>query len=90
MVNPRGITPEQLYEYSRKVYADLFRQMRPLELETDGLKLDECIFDALGLSFDVTMRELEYIRWCATEPIFQWRALRISWLSVPSLVSGRA
>ena len=27
-------------------------------------------FDALGLSFDVTMRELEYIRWCATEPIF--------------------
>lgn len=70
VVNPRGITPEQLYEYSRKVYADLFRQMRPLELETDGLKLDKCIFDALGLSFDVTMRELEYIRWCATEPIF--------------------
>lgn len=43
VANPRGIMPEQLYEYSRKVYADLFRQMRPLELETDGLKLDECI-----------------------------------------------
>ena len=40
VANPRGIMPEQLYEYSRKVYADLFRQMRPLELETDGLKLD--------------------------------------------------
>ena len=68
--NPRGITAEQLYEYSRGVYAGLFAAMRPLELETDGLKLDESIFDALGLRFDVSMQELEYIRWCATEPIF--------------------
>ena len=68
--NPHGITAEQLYEYSRGVYAGLFAAMRPLELETDGLKLDESIFDALGLRFDVSMQELEYIRWCATEPIF--------------------
>ena len=60
--NPRGITAEQLYEYSRGVYAGLFAAMRPLELETDGLKLDESIFDALGLRFDVSMQELEYIR----------------------------
>lgn len=56
--NPRGMTAAQLHEYSREIYADLFKKMRPLELETDGLKLDESIFDALGLGFDVSMQEL--------------------------------
>lgn len=68
--NPRGLTAEFVHEYSCEVYAGLFRQLRPLELETDGLKLDECIFDALGLRFDLPMPELEYVRWCATEPIY--------------------
>ena len=68
--NPRSLTAEELCEYSRGVYRELFGRLRPLELETDGLKLDECIFDQLGLRFDLPMQELEYVRWCATEPIY--------------------
>ena len=67
--NPTGITAEALSELCTRTYNGLFEQMRPLELETDGFKLDAAIYDSLGLKFDVPLEELEYIRWCATEPI---------------------
>ena len=68
--NPTGITAEGLHSLCMDTYARLYGQMRPLELETDGFKLDSLIYDCLGLKFDVTPEELEYIRWCATEPIY--------------------
>lgn len=67
--NPRHITAVQLNDLCTETYNRLFAQMRPLELETDGFKLDSVIYDSLGLKFDVSLEELEYIRWCATEPI---------------------
>lgn len=68
--NPRGITAVELNDLCMGTYRKLFSQMRPLELETDGFNLDATIYDYLGLKFDVPLEELEYIRWCATEPIY--------------------
>lgn len=68
--NPLGITPEELHGYSQKLYSELFAQLRPLDLETDGLKLDACIYDTLRLKFDRPLEEIELERWRATEPIF--------------------
>lgn len=68
--NPRGITAVELNDLCMGTYSKLFSQMRPLELETDGFNLDATIYDYLGLKFDVPLEELEYIRWCATEPIY--------------------
>ena len=68
--NPRGITAVELNDICMGTYRKLFSQMRPLELETDGFNLDATIYDYLGLKFDVPLEELEYIRWCATEPIY--------------------
>lgn len=68
--NPRGVTAEELSSLCTETYNKLYAQMRPLELETDGYKLDESIYECLGLKFDVPLSELEYIRWCATEPIY--------------------
>lgn len=68
--NPRGITAVELNDLCMGTYRKLFSQMRPLELETVGFNLDATIYDYLGLKFDVPLEELEYIRWCATEPIY--------------------
>ncbi len=67
--NPTGITAAELSELCMGTYHRLYERMRPLELETDGFKLDAMIYDSLGLKFDVPLSELEYIRWRATEPI---------------------
>ena len=68
--NPAGIDAAALAALSQATYARLFEQMRPLELETDGFKLDLNIYESLGLEFDVSYEELEYLRWRATEPIY--------------------
>ena len=68
--NPLGMTGEALYEYSQRLYAELFAQLRPLDLETDGLKLDACIYDTLRLRFGMRPEEVELERWRATEPIY--------------------
>ena len=68
--NPGGITAGDLAALCGGVYRRLWDAMRPLELETDGFKLDAAIYDSLGLKFDVSPEELEYIRWRATEPIY--------------------
>lgn len=68
--NPRGVTAAGLNDLCMGTYRKLYDSMRPLELETDGFKLDATIYDYLGLKFDVPLEELEYIRWCATEPIY--------------------
>ena len=68
--NPGGITAGELSELCMNTYRKVWDEMRPMELETDGFKLDESIYECLGLKFDVSLEELEYIRWCATEPIY--------------------
>ena len=68
--NPLGMTGEALHEYSQRLYAELFAQLRPLDLETDGLKLDACIYDTLRLRFGMRPEEVELERWRATEPIY--------------------
>ncbi len=68
--NRSGINAGELHDLCMGTYRRLYDQMRPLELETDGFKLDATIYDYLGLKFDVPLEELEYIRWCATEPIY--------------------
>lgn len=67
--NRSGVTARELNDLCMGTYRKLYDQMRPLELETDGFKLDALMYDYLGLKFDVSLEELEYIRWCATEPI---------------------
>lgn len=68
--NPLGVTSEQLHEISKREYDELFRLLRPLNLETDGLKLDASIYARLRLRFDLPLEEVEYERWLATEPIY--------------------
>ena len=68
--NRSGISAEELYGLCTGTYRKLYDEMRPLELETDGFQLDATIYDSLGLKFDVSLEELEYIRWSVTEPIF--------------------
>lgn len=79
--NPTGIDAGRLHDLCMGVYSALFEQMRPLELETDGFKLDSLLYDSLGLKFDVPLEELEYIRWCATEPIYPMEGIE-SFLSL--------
>ena len=67
--NRSGISAEALAGLCSATYRRLWDEMRPLELETDGFKLDATIYESLGLRFDVPLEELEYIRWSATEPI---------------------
>ena len=67
--NPRGITAEQLHAEQESRYAAAFAQMRPLDLETDGVKLDRSLYAALGLRFDTDPLELDYEKWVASEPI---------------------
>lgn len=74
--NPMGIMPEGLNELSSEIYTELFSQLRPLNLETDGLKLDACIYDRLALKFDRPLPEVELERWRATEPIFPMEGIR--------------
>lgn len=67
--NRSGISAAGLAEVCGAAYKKVWDATRPLELETDGFKLDESIYECLGLKFDVPLDELEYIRWRATEPI---------------------
>ena len=68
--NPRGVTAASLAELMTDIYSRVWGSMRPHELETDGFKLDAEIYESLGLAFDVSLEELEYLRWRATEPIY--------------------
>ena len=70
VVNRSGVTAEELSRLCAETYDRLWGAMRPLEIETDGFKLDASIYECLGLEFDLPLEELEYIRWCATEPIY--------------------
>lgn len=74
--NPLGITGERLHEISSRIYGELFAQLRPLDLETDGLKLDGCIYDTLKLKFDRPLDQVELERWRATEPIFPMEGVK--------------
>ncbi len=68
--NRSGVTAAELSKLGDGLYRRLWDEMRPLELETDGFKLDSAIYDYLGLRFDLPLEEIEYLRWCATEPIY--------------------
>ena len=68
--NPQGVTAASLAELMTDIYSRVWGSMRPHELETDGFKLDAEIYESLGLAFDVSLEELEYLRWRATEPIY--------------------
>ena len=74
--NPRGVTAEELNRLCMDTYRKVWDETRPLELETDGFKLDAAIYECLGLKFDVPLEELEYIRWCATEPIYPMEGIK--------------
>lgn len=70
VTNPEGITALQLCEEQEARFAAAIADMRPLELETDGVKLSRAIYSAHGLTFDVDEYELDYLKWVATEPIY--------------------
>lgn len=67
--NRSGVTAEELAALCMSTYRRVWDATRPLELETDGFKLDAELYECLGLEFDLPLEELEYIRWRATEPI---------------------
>ena len=67
--NRFGITAAELGWFCMSTYRRIWDATRPLELETDGFKLDAELYECLGLEFDLPLEELEYIRWRATEPI---------------------
>ena len=68
--NPEGITPERLNEEWSALFSRAVNAMRPLDTETDGVKLDMAIYSAHGLVFDVDAYELDYLKWKAAEPIY--------------------
>ena len=73
--NPQGVTAASLAELMTDIYRRVWDSMRPYELETDGFKLDAEIYESLGLAFDVSLEELEYLRWRATEPIYPMKGV---------------
>lgn len=74
--NPLGITGERLHEISSRIYGELFAQLRPLDLETDGLKLDGCIFDTLKLKFDAPSTRSSWSAGGPQSPSSPWRGSR--------------
>ncbi len=68
--NPKKITAEELNKLSAALFNEQAKVLRPNNMEIMGQKLEALLYESLGLKFDVSMEELEYERWVATEPIF--------------------
>ena len=61
VTNPEGITAAGLCGEQEARFTAAIAAMRPLGVETDGVKLDRAIYAAHGLTFHVGEEELDYL-----------------------------
>jgi putative hydrolase of the HAD superfamily len=67
--NPKNITAKELCRLRKELFDEQAGILRKRDMEVMGQKIDMLLFDILGLKFDLTLNELEYESWIATEPI---------------------